>query len=828
MRLALLVHGLPPERCTGVEVHALALARAWAARGVQVEVFTQCVDDSRDHLSQEREGIAPRLAVTRLAVNRPAEDERGRRIVRGAADAFARFLDRERPHVLHVEHALGVGPGGLQAARDRGIPVVHQAHDPLAISLDHLVLRTDATPLPLGADGRPAADDLARNAMARAALERALPVGSHGAVVLREWLPAALAEELRAILDDPLTGDRAEEHARLSAELASEADEWRAAFDGVDVSCASSEGLADSLRAGGVRVDRVVPCGIDAAALRASRGERGERDEHAPLRCGVLGGLRPHKGAHVALAAFERMVADAGSRDCGATLLLAGEAEGLEAGALRARAADVGATVTGAFTPDDLPALLADLDLVLVPSIWPENAPFVIREAFAAGVPVVASRVGAVPESLDAGGGALVAPNDADDLARALRDLADDRECYAALARSVPAPLTIQDEAARWTELHRDLVAAHDERRAEDREALPEHLRAFAARCDTLHDLPSRELVRRALQGVDALEKDLLPDRDPAAALAAALEAADGPREAFATAARAERSARASSDEHRAARDAFAAKAAWREDALRERERELAWRERVAREAEAESEWRAEQLASAREALAAKDAEHRDAAAARDAERERARWLQERVATLDGEAAWLRERAAHAESERAWHESTANDRAAHLDEARAALADLRATIAALEAERDWRAEQAKSNERRAAEAEARVGDAAARADASQHRARALESEIDDRAAHEAFLRGELEALARALGVELGDDAAWPDALARAREELSRRTHALSSATRELAWRTDEMRAACAEASRGLARRIGAAALRRARGWTISEREGGAS
>lgn len=825
MRLALLVHGLPPERCTGVEVHALALARAWAARGVQVEVFTQCVDDSRDHLSQEREGIAPRLAVTRLAVNRRAEDERGRRIVRGAADAFARFLDRERPHVLHVEHALGVGPGGLQAARDRGIPVVHQAHDPLAISLDHLVLRTDATPLPLGADGRPAADDLARNALARAALERALPVGSHGAVVLREWLPAALAEDVRAILDDRLTGDRADEHARLSAELASEADEWRAAFDGVDVFCASSEGLADSLRAGGVRVDRVVPCGIDASALRASRDER---DAHAPLRCGVLGGLRPHKGAHVALAAFTRMVDDAGSRDCGATLLLAGEAEGLESGSLRARAADVGATVAGAFTPDALPALLATLDVVLVPSIWPENAPFVIREAFAAGVPVVASRIGAVPESLEAGGGVLVRPNDADDLARALRELADDRERYAELARSVPAPLTIEDEAARWTELHRELASARDERRADDRDALPEHLHAFAARCDTLHDLPLRELVRRALQGVDALEKDVLPDRDAATAFAAALEAADGPRESLATAARAERAARVSADEHRAARDAFAAESSWREEALRERERELAWRERVAREAEAESEWRAEQLASARDALAAKQAEFDEARAARDAERERAAWLQDRVATLDGEAAWLRERAAHADAERAWHEATANDRAAHLDEARAALADLRATIAAIEAERDWRADQAAANERRAASAEALLDDAAARADAAQHRASALESSIADRAAHEAFLRGELESLARALGVELGDDAAWPDALARAREELSRRTHALSATTRELAWRADEMRAACAEASRGLARRIGAAALRRARGWTISEREGGAS
>ncbi|MCA8980706.1 MAG: glycosyltransferase, partial [Planctomycetes bacterium] len=476
MRIALLVHGLPPEHCTGVEVHALALARAFAGRGHAVECFTQVADPARPHLSQERVVLAEGIAVTRLAVNVPAQDERGRRIVRGAAEAFARFLDREKPDVLHVEHALRVGPAGLHAARERGIPLVVQAHDPLAISLDHLLLRTDGAPLPLESDGRPTADALARNALGRACLERSLATGEHGAVVLPDWLPARLADELAELLDGELTGERAAEHARQERELAQETDEWCGAFAAADLFCASSEGLGELLRAGGVRVDRIVPCGIDARDLRRLRDTR-ERRDGEPLRFGVLGGLRPHKGAHVAIDAFALLRAE-GVTDV--RLALRGEGEGLETRTLQARAADLGAQCSGAFASADLPRLLAELDCLLVPSIWPENAPFVIREAFAAGVPVIASEIGPLPESLAKGGGVLVRAGDARALADAMRDLATDRERFEALRRSIPAPLSVEAEAARWEALFGALVDRARVERERRRSALPHHLHDFA------------------------------------------------------------------------------------------------------------------------------------------------------------------------------------------------------------------------------------------------------------------------------------------------------------------------------------------------------------
>jgi glycosyltransferase involved in cell wall biosynthesis len=63
-------------------------------------------------------------------------------------------------------------------------------------------------------------------------------------------------------------------------------------------------------------------------------------------------------------------------------------------------------------------------DVVVVPSVWPEPLGLVVLEAMACERPVVASRVGGIPEAL---GGALAAnlvePEDADSLAAGLRAL---------------------------------------------------------------------------------------------------------------------------------------------------------------------------------------------------------------------------------------------------------------------------------------------------------------------------------------------------------------------------------------------------------------------
>ena len=54
----------------------------------------------------------------------------------------------------------------------------------------------------------------------------------------------------------------------------------------------------------------------------------------------------------------------------------------------------------GPYESEELPGLLADTDWMVVPSVWWENSPIVIQEAFRSNVPVIASNIGGMAEKV--------------------------------------------------------------------------------------------------------------------------------------------------------------------------------------------------------------------------------------------------------------------------------------------------------------------------------------------------------------------------------------------------------------------------------------------
>src|SRR6202012_2783202 len=74
--------------------------------------------------------------------------------------------------------------------------------------------------------------------------------------------------------------------------------------------------------------------------------------------------------------------------------------------------------------------------VVVMPSVWPEPWGMVGAEAFAHGVPVVASDTGGIPDWMAPAGGVLVAPGDPDALGHAVRALLDDPARRSAMATS--------------------------------------------------------------------------------------------------------------------------------------------------------------------------------------------------------------------------------------------------------------------------------------------------------------------------------------------------------------------------------------------------------
>jgi glycosyltransferase involved in cell wall biosynthesis len=166
---------------------------------------------------------------------------------------------------------------------------------------------------------------------------------------------------------------------------------------------------------------------------------------NAPWTFGYFGQINRFKGAEVLLGAA-RLVS--GQADPPLQIRLHGTlARHDEAFARRFEAAIEGsalATWSGAYLNRHVGSLMAACDYVVVPSIWWENSPVVIQEAYAARRPVICSGIGGMAEKvIDGVTGLHVRPNDPADLARVLRLAADD-QVHARLCENLPMP----DDAA--------------------------------------------------------------------------------------------------------------------------------------------------------------------------------------------------------------------------------------------------------------------------------------------------------------------------------------------------------------------------------------------
>ena len=182
---------------------------------------------------------------------------------------------------------------------------------------------------------------------------------------------------------------------------------------------------------------------------------RVRRATAGPLRVGFVGSWTPQKGLDVLLRAQAALPAGL------VRLTVHGSGDARPAYAEAAKALGRGGEVTfaGPFAPSDAPRVFRELDLLVMPSIWYENAPLVISEAFAMGVPVIASRLGGMAEMVRDGiDGRLFAPGDSAELARILEELARDREALARLAAGVRPPRALADDVEGLRDLYRELI----------------------------------------------------------------------------------------------------------------------------------------------------------------------------------------------------------------------------------------------------------------------------------------------------------------------------------------------------------------------------------
>jgi len=436
LSLLYVVHGFPPDTWAGTEVYTLNLAREMQERGHAVTVLARTGARSPDEadfdLVEERfEGLRVVRLVHRLEHARLRDSYRQPR----AEAAFRRFLAGESFDLVHFQHLIHTSVGLVEVARQRGLATVLTAHDYWALCARVQLVRPDGQRCP----GNMGSGCLL--CVKQEHLERV----AHG-----PRLDAAAGPLLAGFARDLARDERAAPRARRRAaeyvDLREREREVPEAYAACDLVISPSRFLRRlHLESGRFDPERFLYSdnGMRTDNVRALR--KLPRPE-GRVRFGFVGSLVWYKGPELLVRAA-RLLADAPIE-----VAVHGDfrPERDPFHAELARAAE-GTRVRfhGRFDNARLSEVYASIDVLVVPSLWYENSPITIHEAFLTRTPVVAGDLGGMAEYVREGvDGLRFRVGDAADLAAKMRRFVREPDLLARLSRDFPTVKTIEENAA--------------------------------------------------------------------------------------------------------------------------------------------------------------------------------------------------------------------------------------------------------------------------------------------------------------------------------------------------------------------------------------------
>ncbi len=419
MKILLVSHKFPPHSLGGVEIYTHNLAESLRARH-QVAVFYRHDDDHGSPFAEHDKDVGGIL--TRRVSRNPAglaasvageflETFQNQEI----ENSFARFVAEFQPDLIHLQHVMALSARLLHLARESGAPVLLTLHDYWFICGNSQLIWPDAQIC--------RGKGFGTNCVRCAAAAR---------------FPSRLVRWLRPVLA-PLFLYR----DRLVRQAALQAHQF----------ISPSEFLIGQYVAAGFAAHRFLHLenGIPVERIRRFPWQ----PSVGPLRVTFLGSLAWQKGVHVLVEAFHGLPSGA------ARLRVWGDPTVFPdyADRLRQMSTHPGIQFMGRIANERVGEVMAESDVVVVPSLWFENSPVVIQEARAAGVPVVASGHGALAEKVRHGvDGLLFPPGDAAALRQVLQETLDKPELLPSLRQNVPAAMDMDEHVRQLQDIYHQFV----------------------------------------------------------------------------------------------------------------------------------------------------------------------------------------------------------------------------------------------------------------------------------------------------------------------------------------------------------------------------------
>lgn len=430
MKVVIAVHHFPPRYTGGAEWRAYRTAAALQARGYTPHVI--CVE----HIDQGpttgvawEDDVFNDVPVRRLSFQQAAAPDRFRWEYdnRWIGDHMRQFLQEQHPAIVHLIGGYLLSGSVLRVAKQLDIPTVVSLTDFWFLCKRISLLRSNGQVSTLPINPATCARCLGEEQRRYRWLGQVAP-----GLMDRFWQTrTALIQNLEA---------------RLTF--------LRETLNQVDRIISPSQFLRTVYVEAGVDADRVI-FSRQGHTFQQIDPDLLEKTSAPMLRIGYIGQITPHKGVHLLFEAVRQLPTAA------LTVRAYGDTTPFPHYTTRLQQIIVGderLQLAGVYPRSVVSQVMRELDVLVVPSLWYENSPNVILEAFAHRTPVITANLGGMAELVQDGkNGLLFEPGDSSSLTRQLQRLVDEPELLSRLRAGITPIKSVAEEIDELEAIYQDV-----------------------------------------------------------------------------------------------------------------------------------------------------------------------------------------------------------------------------------------------------------------------------------------------------------------------------------------------------------------------------------
>jgi glycosyltransferase involved in cell wall biosynthesis len=409
MKIVIITPHCPPVHIGGTERMSIRLSGLMQQRGHELDVVCiESIDAENGHPFCVTETF-DNVRVHRLFYNENSFPDKLRLSFRNpmVGEWLKDFFKEQQPDIVHVLSGYLVSGSVVDAATDLGIATIVTLLDFWFICPQITLLRTDGS--------------LCDHPVPAARCEWCALSQKRRYLVPDRWLKGRLGDVFTGLNSHEALAKLLGNQQRIAA-FEERRTYLKQVLEKATIVITHSKFLEQKIHDYGIFPKQVLylPNGLELSAIPLAELKP---VTSKPVRIGYLGQIAPHKGVRVLVEAFMKLKPDP---DQG-TLHIYGNLTqwpGYVQEMMRASKQFSNIHWEGSYQFQELPAVINGLDVIVVPSIWFENRPTTILEAFAYGKPVITSDLGGMAEMVKHGvDGLLFRADDADDLAGCLRSV---------------------------------------------------------------------------------------------------------------------------------------------------------------------------------------------------------------------------------------------------------------------------------------------------------------------------------------------------------------------------------------------------------------------